>query len=219
MVGSSDKQSVGYHWVGDIGFEADLKVVSGNGNLSFDIVEGGAHFTCNVDIKTGDATLSVRTPEGSEIDFVDPNGQSVAAPSGKTSITSSGDYQIRVFNADDRIYFWVDGDLIEFDAVDYRRSDIPVPHYSLDDPADAEPLGIGCQNLEVTIDRIACFRDVYYSSTDRPDYIDRLLERFHRFGEQKYRRNSRREGVRVSTMENESRAEPSLVYKLSLIHI
>lgn len=214
VVGSSDMQSVGYHWVGDIGFAADLEIVSGNGSLSFDIVEGGAHFTCNVDVKTGDATLSVRSPDGSEINFVDPDGQVVAAPAGKTSINSSGKHQVRFFNADDRVYFWVDGDLIEFDAVDYRRSDIPVPHYSLDDPADAEPLGIGCQNLEMVIDRISCFRDVYYGSTDRPDYIDRYLERFHRFGEQKYRRNSQRKGVRVSTMENESLADPSLVYRM-----
>ena len=214
VVGSSDIQSVGYHWVGDLGFEADMKIVSGNGNLSFDIVEGGAHFLCNVDVKTGTATLSVRPPEGSEINFVDPNGQVVAAPSGETSVNSSGRYQVRFFNADDRVYFWINDDLIEFDAVDYRRSDIPVPHYSLEDPADAEPLGIGCQNLEVVVDRISCFRDLYYSSTDRPDYIDSLLERFHRFGQQKYRRNSQRKGVRVSTMENESSADPSLVYQM-----
>ena len=214
VIGSSKVQSVGYHWVGDIGFEADLTIVSGSGNLSFDIVEGGAHFTCNVDVKTGDATLSVQAPEGSEISFADPSGKLVAAPSGKTSITSSGSYQIRFFNADDRLYFWVNDDLIEFDAVDYRRSDIPVPHYSLDDPGDAEPLGIGCQNLEVLVDRISCFRDIYYTSTDRPDYVDGLLERFHRFGEQKYRRNSQRERVRASTMANESLADPSLVYRM-----
>ena len=214
VVGSSDKQSVGYHWVGDIGFEADLKIVSGKGSLSFDVVEGGAHFTCNVDVKTGQATLSVRSPEGSDIAFVDPDGKTVAAPVGQTSINAPGSYQVRIFNADDRIYFWVNDDLVEFDAADYRRSDIPVPHYSLDDPGDAEPLGIGCQNLEVVVDHIACFRDVYYGSTDRTDSIDRLLERFHRFGDMKYRRNSRREGVRVSTMENESLADPTLVYQM-----
>ncbi len=214
VIGSMDIQSVGYHWVGDIGFEAEIDVVSANGNLSFDIVEGGAHFTCRVDVKTGKATLSARPPEGAEIQFVDSDGNLVAEPTGETSLKSTGSYQVRFFNADDRIYFWVDGELVEFDAVDYRRSDIPVPHYSLDDPADAEPLGIGCQNLDVVIDRIVCFRDVYYGSTDQPDYIDSYLERFHRFGEQKYRRNSKRKPVRVSTMENESRADPSTVYQM-----
>ncbi len=214
VIGPMDKKSVGYHWVGDIGFEANLEIVSGKGNLSFEIVEGGAHFTCTVNSQTGKATLAVKTPEGSTIEFVDADGNPVAEPAGQTAITSAGRYKVRFFNADDRLYLWVDDSVVEFNAMDYRRSDIPVPHFSIEDSADAEPLGIGCQNLEVTINHIACFRDVYYTSTNQTGSLARLLERFHRFGEMKYRRNSLREQVQVSQMENESLADPSLVYQM-----
>ena len=212
IVNSQDKNSVGYHWVGDIGFEAEVEIKSGSGNLYFDIVEGGAHFKCSIDVKTGQAKLSVAPPEGSTIEFVGADGDVVAEPTGSCGITSGGRYNVRFFNADDRLYFWVDGNVIDFDAVNYTRSEIPVPHYSLEDPADEQPLGIGCQNLEVQVGRIVAYRDIYYTSTSKTATIDRQLERLHRFGELAYRRKPKFEMVRVSVMEDESLADPTEVY-------
>lgn len=159
----------GLHWVGDIGFEAELKIKSGSGSLFFDIVEGGAHFQMAVDTKSGELELSARPPENpisnSVITFNDAEGNPIEKPVAQTPITGPGSYEIRIINADDKIHLWVNGSLIDFDGCTYTRTDIPVPHYSDEDPADAEPLGIGCQNLDVQIDRIKVFRDLYYIST------------------------------------------------------
>jgi len=159
----------GLHWVGDIGFECDLQVKSGTGNLFFDIVEGGAHFQMTLDTRSGKLELSAQTPENpvsdSVITFTDLEGNPVDTPIAQTPITGPGRYDIRIINADDKIHLWVNGSLIDFTGCTYTRTDIPVPHYSQEDPCDAEPIGIGCQNLEVAINRIQVFRDLYYIST------------------------------------------------------
>jgi len=159
----------GLHWVGDIGFEADLEIQSGTGNLFFDIVEGGAHFQMSLDTRSGQLELSAQPPENpvseSVINFNDAQGNPVENPVAQTSITGPGTYSIRIINADDKIHLWVNGGLIDFAGCTYTRSDIPVPHFSEEDPGDAEPLGIGCQNLDVVINRIQVFRDLYYIST------------------------------------------------------
>jgi signal peptidase I len=168
-------QQKGLHWVGDIGFEVELEIKSGTGGLFFDIVEGGAHFQMAVDTKSGTLELSAQTPENpvsdSVITFHDADGNPVEKPVAQTPITGPGSYQIRVINADDKIHLWVDGSLIDFAGCTYSRTDIPVPHFSEEDAGDAEPLGIGCQNLDVVINRIKAFRDLYYISTIDSRYM------------------------------------------------
>lgn len=166
----------GLHWVGDIGVEADVEIKSDTGNLFFDIVEGGAHFQLALDTQSGVLKLSAVTPENpvseSKIVFVDEQGNKVDAPSVKTSVVGPGSHQIRIINADDKIHLWVDGDLIDFPGCTYTRTDIPVPHFSEEDPADAQPIGIGCQNLEVVVNRLKVFRDIYYISTMDQAFMD-----------------------------------------------
>ena len=50
----------GLHWVGDLMLEADVEVESAAGELLLDLVEGGRHFTCAIDLTSGKATLSAR---------------------------------------------------------------------------------------------------------------------------------------------------------------
>lgn len=159
----------GLHWVGDIGFEADVEIQSGSGSLFFDIVEGGAHYQMALNTRSGELELSAKPPANPESDsvitFQDADGNPVAKPVAQTPITGPGSYQIRIINADDKIHLWVNGSLIDFPGCTYTRTDIPLPHYSQEDPCDAEPLGIGCQNLDVVINRLKVFRDIYYIST------------------------------------------------------
>lgn len=165
----------GLHWVGDIGFETDLEIKSGTGNLFFDIVEGGAHFQMVLDTRSGSLELSAQPPQNpisdSVITFHDADGNPVEKPVAETSVKGPGSYQIRIINADDKIHLWVNGSLIDFAGSTYTRTDIPVPHFSEEDPADAEPLGIGCQNLDVVINRIKAFRDLYYISTSNSNFM------------------------------------------------
>ncbi len=162
----------GLHWVGDIGFEADVEIKSGSGSLFFDIVEGGAHYQMAVDTRSGKLELSAQRPANpvsdSVITFQDADGNPIETPTAQTSITRPGSYHIRIINADDKIHLWINGSLIDFPGCTYTRTDIPVPHYSEQDPADLEPLGIGCQNLDVVIDRIKVMRDIYFISKIDP---------------------------------------------------
>ena len=159
----------GLHWVGDIGVEADLEIKSGSGSLFFDIVEGGAHYQVTIDTQSGELSLSAKPPQNpisdSVITFVDLEGNKVDKPTVQTPIKGTGSWQVRVFNADDKIHVWVDGKLYEFPGCTYTRTDIPVPQYSEEDPGDAQPIAIGCQNLEVVCKRLKVSRDIYYIST------------------------------------------------------
>ena len=159
----------GLHWVGDIGVEADLEIKSGSGSLLFDIVEGGAHYQVTIDTQSGELSLSAKPPQNpisdSVITFVDLEGNKVDKPTVQTPIKGTGSWQVRVFNADDKIHVWVDGKLYEFPGCTYTRTDIPVPQYSEEDPGDAQPIAIGCQNLEVVCKRLKVSRDIYYIST------------------------------------------------------
>lgn len=167
--------SLGLHWVGDVGVRMDCDLnasdQSGGGMLYLDLVEGGAHFQCALDTTTGQATLTAKSPAGSGIEFVGADGEVVATPIATTALVGSGRHTITFFNADDRLHLWIDGTLVEFDAVDYRRSDIPVPHWSAEDPGDAQPLAVGCQNLAMKIHRLEVLRDVYYVSAASTAYM------------------------------------------------
>lgn len=155
----------GLHWVGDLGVDCDLSINSSQGKLLLDLVEGGAHFTCEIDVATGAATFRCDDSKiDTKVTFVDEAGQPVANPSAQTSIKGAGDYKIEYVNADDRLHLWVDGKLIDITGADYERTGIPVPTYSPEDPGDAEPAGIGTVGLDVRVRRIKVLRDLYYTS-------------------------------------------------------
>ncbi len=150
----------GLHWVGDIGFECELEVKSGTGKLLLDIVEGGAHFTCEIDVSTGQATLKCDHPD---VQFTNDKGL-VTRPVAKTRINKPGKYHIRFVNADDQLYLWINDHIVSFDASEYLRNEVVVPKYSANDPGDAEPLGIATEGLAVEIGRLQVVRDLYYTS-------------------------------------------------------
>ena len=153
--------SRGLHWVGDLGLEASVEVLSADGALILDLVEGGAHFRCEIDTKTGKASISSDDPD---VVFVDGEGKKVDQPTGVTSLKGAGSYHLRYVNADDRLNLWVDDQLVEFDAAEYLRDEVPVPKWSPADAGDAEPLGIGFANGKMTVNRLIVSRDVYYTS-------------------------------------------------------
>ncbi len=154
---------VAYHWVGDIGIETWCDVVGDSGELLLDIVEGGVHFTCRFDVATGKATLHCSNPS---VRFETEDGAKVEVPQADTGVTK-GSHHLLMVNADDQIHLWVDDRLVSFDTSKYCRPGMPVPTYSKEDAGDAEPVGIGTKDLEVTVNRLKVVRDIYYSSVKR----------------------------------------------------
>ena len=158
-------QNLGLHWVGDIGVECWAEVKSSEGVLLLDLVEGGAHFTCEIDVASGTATLLCNDEDvDTKVNFEDAEGNIVDRPVGQTQLTGPGSYHIEFVNADDGLHLWIDDKLVEFDAPRYSRIGIPVPYYTPENPGDAEPAGIGAKGLEVSLSRIKVNRDLYYTS-------------------------------------------------------
>ena len=153
----------GYHWVGDLGLEITCDIESDSGTLALDLVEGGAHFTCLIDVSTGQATLSCSDPT---VQFNDKSGNEVATPTASTSVLGNAATQIMFLNADDQLFLWVNDKRVRFNASTYTRPDQPVPKYSPEDPGDAEPAGIGAKGLDMSISRLKIVRDIYYSSVN-----------------------------------------------------
>ena len=155
----------GNHWVGDIGVNAWMDIESSTGELLLDLVEGGTHFTCRIDVATGKASLECDDPN---VEFFNTGGV-VAKPTADTSI-STGGHEVLMVNADDQIHLWVDGSLVEFDAAKFlRKGRQPVPKYTAANPGDAEPAAIGGRNIAMTVSRLKVVRDVYYSSVSGDD--------------------------------------------------
>lgn len=151
----------GIHWVGDIALETNVKVAKRGGTLAFDLVEGGVHFTCSIDISSGEAVLSTSDPK---IQFIGNDGSPMNQLKALTKIKGAGSYRVRYANCDNRLYLWVNNQPVQFNGLgDYQRSSNVVPFWSPEDPGDAQPAGIGVANNQVVVERCRILRDVYYT--------------------------------------------------------
>ena len=161
------------HWVGDIGIECNLTVESDAGKVALETVEGGARFVFSVDVATGQGTLSCTRDT---VHFIDPNGSEFKGePTCQTPIRGSGSYQIQLQNADDRIFVWINRRPVKFQGVpyvDFHRDDPVRLKYSLSDPGDLEPVGVGAQGAKLSVSRIKVWRDVYYVSVSLQNGIE-----------------------------------------------
>lgn len=149
------QHSSGMHWVGDLSLECTAEVTSSSGILSLDLVEGGAHFRCDIDVATGKATLS---SEDANIKF-DQEG----AIEADTVVKGAGTYSFRYSNVDNELRLWINNRMVNFGApVTYTPQQDVVPHWSESDPGDLLPVGIGTSSVEMTLTRVRVYRDVYY---------------------------------------------------------
>lgn len=161
-----DFSRFGGNWVGDLVMEAEV-TVGPQGTLALDAVEGGVHFLCEIDVATGQATLSSKvSAEGVTVRFADQTSlddSKNASLQFETPLKGAGSYQIRYANCDDRIYLWIDDQEVEIPGEGcYVRSGQLTPYYDDQDYGDARPLGVGFQGGELSIERLKVFRDFYY---------------------------------------------------------
>ncbi|MFO0037068.1 MAG: signal peptidase I [Planctomycetota bacterium] len=167
---SRRNKSWGANFVGDIGLEAVVDIQEKSGQLLLDLVEGGAHFHCTVDIASGKATLSCAD---SSVRFRSASGEPIEEPTAETSIRGPGRYLVKYVNADDQLRLWVNGKLVEFTTDLYTREGRVFPTWSPNDAGDAEPLGIGSAGAALKVERIQVWRDIYYISvTQREQTFD-----------------------------------------------
>jgi signal peptidase I len=158
--------SYGANFVGDLGLEALVEVQGKSGKLLLDLVEGGIHFQCEIDLQNGQAKLSC---QDQAIKFRSPSGEVVAEPTAATALNGPGRYLVKFVNADDQLRLWVNDKLVEFTTSLYSREGRVYPSWSETDPGDAEPLGVGSLNASLKIERLRVWRDIYYISTSQRD--------------------------------------------------
>ena len=157
---------LGMEWVTDLALACDVEIHEAQGELLLDIVEGGKHFTCHIDLTTGKATLEIE-------------GQADFAPTAQTLLTSAGEYRLQFANVDDQLLLWVDDKLIEFEgetgAASYDADAVfggrenAIPTASDEDAGDLAPVGVGARGASLTVNRLQVFRDIYYIAMNAKD--------------------------------------------------
>lgn len=155
-----DPYKEGLHWVGDLMLEADVEIESAGGELLLDLVEAGKHFTCRIDLTSGEAKLSAQNAA----DF---------APKAKTALTGTGSHRVAFANFDDQLLLWIDGKAVDFEGGTAYDADRVFgdrhsmrPQTSDKDLGDFAPAGIGARGAKLAVSRLEVWRDIYYIADD-----------------------------------------------------
>jgi len=154
--------SLGMHWVGDLAVDCEVDVEQATGELLLELVEAGKHFRCAIDLKTGEAKLSV-------------DGLDSFAPVGKTSVKSAGEYRLMFANVDDQLLLWVDDELVDFGdstydvAALFGSREAMIPRTNEADAGDLAPVGVGARGASLAVTRLQVQRDIYYGAVDWRD--------------------------------------------------
>jgi signal peptidase I len=174
---ASDRWKMGLHWVGDLMVEANIEVEEARGEIVLDLVEGGKHFTCTINLTSGEAKLSAGGVDG-------------YAPTAKTIVTGPGNYRIGFANVDDQLLLFVKqsslifsqfvaDDLVAFNGSTVYDADRVFgdrrrirPETSELDPGDLAPAGVGAHGAKLAVTQLQMWRDNYYIADRARDMTD-----------------------------------------------
>ncbi len=156
-----DSSQLGVEWVSDLALRCELDVKKTAGAVLLDLVEAGRHFTCRIDLSSGEASLSIE-------------GADEYQPTAMTPLKKVGSYELLFANIDDQLLLWVDGSLINFQDTIYSEAEIGsredlLPRTSPSDLGDLAPAGVGSEGAELSISRLEVLRDIYYIAVDQHD--------------------------------------------------
>jgi signal peptidase I len=147
---------MGLHWVGDLVLEANVEVENAQGELILELVKGGRHFQCRVELANGKATLRISGLEGFQ-------------PTAQTAVQGPGSYRLMLANVDQQLVLWVNGRAVSFEGPGIvAGSEGGAVAYQLPDPNwqpqldDLEPARIGARGAKLKVDRLRIYRDLYY---------------------------------------------------------
>ncbi len=158
--GPSSPNTFGTHWVGDLALECNVEVLSDTGELLLDLVEGGTHYRCTINVADGTAVLS---NDDQEQPFIGNDGATAETRTAQTRLKGRGRYRLRFSNVDDELRLWVNDRVVRFDGpTTYQSPGLRRPHWSPNDAGDLEPLGVGSRGADLRVSRLRVLRDVYY---------------------------------------------------------
>jgi signal peptidase I len=140
----------GLDWVGDLLLDSTLQIQNNTGTVLLDLVKGGKHFRCALDVASGQATLSI---DGLE-DF---------HPAAQTAVKGPGTHRVLFSNVDRELRLWVDDSVVSFDApTTYPDLKNDEPESTAADPGDLAPAGIGSRGAALRATHVRLLRDIYY---------------------------------------------------------
>ncbi|MCA9149748.1 MAG: signal peptidase I [Planctomycetales bacterium] len=174
----SHPRPMGDHWVGDLAVDADFEIQGDTGQVAFDLIEGGRHHQCVVDVATGKLTLQIN--EG-QFAFSNDAGEQWQVVSADTTIKGPGNYRLRFANLDDELHVWINDSYVTFDRpTTYQSPESERPVWSSADPGDMQPVRVGVSRTPVKVNQLRVLRDIYYiatnSTSDSP--IDYPMNRY-----------------------------------------
>ena len=154
---------VGYNPVGDLALDCQLNIKRAEGAVVLELVKGGRQFQCHIDLRNGEAALSI-VPKGG---LTSPE----FAPKANTSIHGPGTYDVSFANVDEQLFLWVNGHVVDFDGPTTYPSlgnNKPVdvqPVRGLETPTDLSPAGIAVEgSAAVGVGHVKLLRDIYYTA-------------------------------------------------------
>jgi signal peptidase I len=160
----SGKSILGRHWVGDLALECEVEVASSAGEVLLDLVEGGVHYTCRIDVASGEAKLEI---DQGQTPFVAADGATTQFPTAATALKGPGAYKLRLANCDDQVTLWVNNRAIAFDGpTTYANRPDCSPQWSSQDPGDLAPAGVGSLGAAFKVKDLRIFRDLYYIASE-----------------------------------------------------
>lgn len=153
------------HWVGDLTLTCRVDLRQATGRLRLELIKAGESSRCELDLSTGQATLT--------------RGQRILGPPASTAINTKGMHLVTFANVDDRLTLVVDGLLPFGDGRPCEPEDSRT--HSAPTAADLEPARIAAQGASLAVTRLVLKRDIYY--TLQPAESDQIsLEDFSHVG-------------------------------------
>lgn len=140
-------------WVGDLTLSGviDVRQIEAEGACLLELVEGIRRYRCQIDLSTGQATLT-HTNE------LQPEGEPVLLGSLSTPMKGPGRYRFTWANVDDRVCLWINGRLMSVEGGgQYHPAALADPQ-----EADLLPAGIAVRGAVVQISDLLLRRDIYY---------------------------------------------------------
>jgi signal peptidase I len=158
----------GIHWTGDLAAEFEITTDRDTQTIALLLVEAGVEHECRIDLKTGQATMTV-TLNGKPIDAFEQTGGALASKATATTrVRAGGKHRLRFANVDDSLVLWVDGQPLKWSpsgnlqTESYLTLANRIPKSSPTNPLDAAPMAIGVEGGGATLSRARAFRDIYY---------------------------------------------------------
>lgn len=167
----SDSDAYGKYWVDDLALECQMELKEATGEILLDLVRGGAHYTCRIDARSGEATLAATAADGQAISFEDGQHRAETLRTA-TSVKGAGSYRLRLSNVDHELRLWVNGWRVSFpQAATYPSEPLLYPDVGSPD-GDRAPAAVGGKGQSLTVRHLRVLRDKYYIACRRtnPDW-------------------------------------------------